>query len=37
MTVLGKISESCPASILRTHNAATLYCDNDSAEFILMN
>jgi len=36
-TVLGEISESCPASILRTHNDATLYSDNDSAELILTN
>jgi len=33
-TLLGEISESCPASILRTHPYATLYCDNDSAKFL---
>lgn len=33
-TVNGKVSPSCPASILRTHKAATLYCDRDSAKFI---
>lgn len=34
-TVLGPIEEKCPASILRTHNAATLYCDKDSAALLL--
>ncbi len=33
-TIYGEVDESCPASILRTHNNATLYCDNDSAIFI---
>ncbi len=30
-TVTGPVDESCPASILRTHNNAILYIDNDSA------
>lgn len=34
-TVQGEIAESCPASILRTHNNATLYCDKDSAQYLL--
>ncbi len=29
------ISEMNPASILRTHNSATLYCDKDSAKYII--
>lgn len=33
-TVMGDISEHCPATILRTHPAATLYCDRDSAVYI---
>lgn len=33
--VFGKITEKCPASILRTHKYATLYCDKDSAKYIL--
>lgn len=33
-TVMGPIEESCPASILRTHNNAILYTDNDSASQI---
>ncbi|MCD7936646.1 MAG: glucosamine-6-phosphate deaminase [Tannerellaceae bacterium] len=35
-TVCGDISESCPASILRTHPAATLYCDQESAKLIFL-
>ena len=31
----GEITEQCPASILRRHKDATLYCDNDSAKQIL--
>lgn len=31
----GEITEQCPASILRQHKDATLYCDNDSAKKIL--
>lgn len=34
-TVNGKITESCPASILRTHDNAILYLDTDSASMIL--
>lgn len=30
-TVTGPVSEKCPASILRTHENAILYTDNDSA------
>ena len=33
-TVLGEISEKCPASILRTHDNAVMYCDNDSGSEI---
>lgn len=33
--VLGPITEKCPASILRTHGAATLYVDSDSGKYIL--
>ena len=33
-TLYGKINESCPATILRTHNLATLYLDSDSAKLI---
>ena len=33
--VFGPVSESCPASILRTHPHATLYTDTDSAKEIL--
>ncbi|WP_455497948.1 glucosamine-6-phosphate deaminase [Coprobacter sp.] len=34
-TLTGKISEHCPASILRTHPHATLYADKDSAALFL--
>lgn len=34
-TVKGKITESCPASILRTHDNAILYLDRDSGSMIL--
>jgi glucosamine-6-phosphate deaminase len=34
-TVMGEITEACPASILRRHNNATLYLDTDSAARIL--
>lgn len=34
-TVKGKITSDCPASILRTHKFATLYCDLDSAKYII--
>ena len=33
-TVFGPISEDCPASIMRTHSAATLYCDADSGKYL---
>lgn len=34
-TVMGDIKEACPASILKTHNAAVLYTDKDSGSLIL--
>ena len=33
-TVMGPIDESCPASILRTHNNVILYIDTDSASLL---
>ena len=33
-TVYGPISESCPASIMRTHGGAFLYCDADSGKYL---
>ena len=33
-TLADSISEKCPATILRTHPSATLYCDKDSAAFL---
>jgi glucosamine-6-phosphate deaminase len=33
-TVKGEINEKCPATILRTLENATLYCDNDSGALI---
>ena len=33
-TVNGKICEDCPASVLRTHSAATLYLDPDSSSLL---
>lgn len=33
-TLYGNISEACPASILRRHKNAVLYCDKDSAQLI---
>ena len=33
-TVTGPVSEACPASILRTHDNATLYTDSDSAALL---
>lgn len=33
--VTGTISEGCPATILRTHKNARLYCDSDSAKYLL--
>lgn len=35
-TVNGDITPDCPASILRTHGATTLYCDNESAKYLLL-
>ena len=34
-TVYGEISEECPATILRTKKDAKIYCDRDSAKFLL--
>ncbi len=34
-TVEGPVSETCPASVMRLHDNATLYCDSDSAKYIL--
>ena len=34
-TVHGEITERCPASILRTHDNAILYCDPDSGKSLL--
>ncbi|MBQ7075550.1 MAG: glucosamine-6-phosphate deaminase, partial [Clostridia bacterium] len=33
-TINGDINEKCPATILRLHNSAKLYCDGDSAKLI---
>ncbi len=33
-TINGEISKECPATILRQHQSAKLYCDSDSAELI---
>lgn len=33
-TVYGQITEDCPASILRKHSSAILYCDADSGCFL---
>lgn len=33
-TVYGPISEVCPASVLRTHPSAILYCDSDSGRLL---
>ena len=35
-TVYGPVSTDCPASILRTHPQATLYCDLDSASLLFI-
>jgi len=35
-TLLEPISTACPATILRRHNSATLYLDEDSAKLFLM-
>ena len=34
-TINGPVSEKCPASILRTHENAILYCDSDSGVHLL--
>ena len=34
-TVMGDISEKCPASIMRRHDDAVMYCDSDSGSGIL--
>ena len=34
-TIEGPVAESCPASILRRHNDATLFLDADAARFLL--
>lgn len=33
-TINGEVSERCPASIMRCHDAATLYVDNDSSSLL---
>ncbi len=33
-TVLGEIGEDCPATIMRRHASAILYCDADSGKYI---
>lgn len=35
-TLNGPVSTNCPASILRKHPYATLFCDNDSASFLTL-
>ena len=34
-TCKGPIGEVCPATVMRKHDNATLYCDSDSAKYIL--
>ena len=34
-TVEGPITDMCPASILRTHDGAKLYCDKDSGAYVI--
>ena len=34
-TIEGPITDMCPASILRTHGGAILYCDSDSGKYVL--
>ena len=34
-TIEGEITDMCPASILRTHDGATLYCDADSGAYVI--
>ena len=33
-TLYGSVSTACPASILRTHPQAILFCDQDSASLL---
>lgn len=33
-TINGEINEKCPATVLRLHNSAKLYCDKDSASLL---
>lgn len=35
LMINGEITDKCPASILRNHNNAVLYCDKDSGELVL--
>jgi len=34
-TINGPVSEDCPASVLRTHKNAVLYCDSDSGAYLI--
>jgi 6-phosphogluconolactonase/glucosamine-6-phosphate isomerase/deaminase len=34
-TIMGKVTEKCPASILKTHKNAVLYADADSGSRVL--
>lgn len=34
-TVQGPVGEVCPATVMRLHDNATLYCDSDSGKYIL--
>ena len=34
-TVLGRIGEDCPATAMRIHKNAVLYCDKDSGKYLL--
>lgn len=34
-TMTGELSEKCPASIMRRHKNAVLYCDKDSGQYLL--
>lgn len=34
-TVQGPVGEACPATVMRLHDNATLYCDSDSGKYIL--
>ena len=35
--VLGRIGEDCPATAMRIHKNAALYCDKDSGKYLLRN